>query len=127
MGSDFFEIESRDSFSVTLKRIEDAIITHGMAVFARIDHAEGAKSVGLAMPPTILLLYGSPKGGTPMMLASPRAALDLPLRVLVREEQGRVFVSYHPVVDALVRASVPADLAAKLEPAQRLLADALNR
>lgn len=127
MGPHFTEIESKESFAATLKRIEDAIASHGMAVFARVDHAEAAKSVGLAMPPTVALLYGNPKAGTPMMLASPRAALDLPLRVLVREEMGRVLVAFHPVADMLVRAGVPTELAAKLEPAQGLLVDAVNK
>jgi uncharacterized protein (DUF302 family) len=126
VGPDFFELESKEPFDATLKRVEDAITGAGMTIFARVDHAAGAREAGLSMPPTIVLHYGSPKGGTPMMLASPRAALDLPLRVLVREEQGRAFVAFHPVVETLTRAGVPAELAAKLEPAQRLIANALK-
>ncbi|HWU27007.1 MAG TPA: DUF302 domain-containing protein [Rhizomicrobium sp.] len=126
MGPDFVELESSKAFAETLKGVEAAIAAHGMAVFARIDHAQAAKAVGLSMPPTVVLLYGNPKGGTPMMLANPRAALDLPLRVLVREEGARVLVSFHPVADMLVRAGVPADLAAKLEPAQQVIADWLK-
>ena len=126
MGPDFFELERKEPFAATLKRVEDAITGAGMVIFARIDHAAGAREAGLSMPPTIVLLYGNPKGGTPMMLASPRAALDLPLRVLVREENGRAFVAFHPVAETLTRAGVPADLAAKLEPAQRLIVNALK-
>jgi len=78
------------------------------------------------MPPTVVMLYGNPKGGTPIMLAAPQAALDLPLRVLVREEVGRVLVSFHPVADMLKNAGVPDDLATRLEPAQRVLVDAIK-
>ncbi|MBF9234496.1 DUF302 domain-containing protein [Microvirga alba] len=98
-----------------------------MRIFARIDHAAGAREIGTIMPPTIVLLYGHPKGGTPVMLATPQVALDLPLRVLVQEgTDGRAIVSFHPVGPMLLRAGVPDDLAARLEPAQRLLIDALQ-
>ena len=126
MGPDYFELESKEPFAATLKRVEDAITSHGMTIFARIDHAAGAREAGLSMPPTIVLLYGNPKGGTPMMLASPRVALDLPLRVLVREENGRALVSFHPAAEMLTRAGVPADLAARLEPAQRVIESVLK-
>jgi uncharacterized protein (DUF302 family) len=122
---DYVEFESAHSLAETLGRIESAITSHGMTIFARVDHAAGARDAGLTMPPTVVLLYGNPKGGTPMMLASPRAALDLPLRVLVREQNGRVLVSYHPVRSVLARAGVSNELAARLEPAQAVLANAL--
>jgi uncharacterized protein (DUF302 family) len=125
--ADFVELESKESFAVTLKRLEDAIASHGMTIFAKTDHAAGARDAGLSMPPTVVLLYGNPRGGTPMMLAAPRAALDLPLRVLVRENKGRVFVAFHPVREMLMRAGVPGELAAKLEPAQRLIAETVKR
>jgi uncharacterized protein (DUF302 family) len=114
------------AFAATLERLTTAIEGAGMTVFARIDHAAGAKAAGLALPPTLVLLYGSPKGGTPIMQAMSHAALDLPLRALVREEMdGRVLVSFHPVTAMLCEAGVPKELAARLEPAQRLLLDAI--
>jgi hypothetical protein len=62
----------------------------GVTIFARIDHAEAARNAGLAMPPTQVLIYGNAKGGTPLMLGAPSIALDLPLRVLVRDDcQGQ--------------------------------------
>lgn len=73
------------AFAPTVQRLKDAIANAGMTVFASIDHAAGAREVGMEMPPTIVMLYGNPRGGTPIMLAAPHTALDLPLRVLVRE------------------------------------------
>ncbi|MBV8525411.1 MAG: DUF302 domain-containing protein [Acetobacteraceae bacterium] len=79
------------------------------------------------MPPATVLIYGHAKGGTPIMLAAPQAALDLPLRVLVRQRQdGQTTIAYHPVVPLLCRAGVAPELAARLEPAQRLLIEAIG-
>ncbi len=114
-------------FSGTVTRLTSAIEAAGMTIFATIDHAEGAGTVGYDMPPTVVLLYGNPKGGTPVMLAAPEAALDLPLRVLIREDSvGNTLVSFRPVAAMLREAGVPDALAASLEPAQRLLANALR-
>ena len=124
---DLVELESPDAFAPTLERIANAIESHGMTIFARVDHAAGARSVGLAMPPTIVLLYGNPKGGTPLMLAAPQAALDLPLRVLVRErEDGKAVIAFHPAAPMLKHAGVPDQLASKLDPAQAILVAALK-
>jgi uncharacterized protein (DUF302 family) len=121
------EIISPVGFLATLERLVRAISGAGMTVFATIDHAEGARSVGLAMPPTTVLIYGNPKGGTPVMLATPVSALDLPLRVLVREASDEVLVAFHPVADVLMAAGAPEDVARRLEPAQRVLLAALQR
>ena len=109
-------------FEATLLHLVKTIEAAGLSIFARIDHAAAARTVGLTMPPTVVLIYGNPRGGTPIMLAHPPAALDLPLRVLVREEaDGRVFVGYHPIAQTLQEAGVPADIAARLAPAQAFL------
>jgi uncharacterized protein (DUF302 family) len=122
---DLVELESPDAFAPTLERIANAIESHGMTIFARVDHAAGARAVGLAMPPTIVLLYGNPKGGTPLMLAAPQVALDLPVRVLVRErEDGKAVVAFHPAAPMLKRAGVPDALASRLDPAQAILVEA---
>ena len=72
-------------------------------------------------PPATVLIYGSPEGGMAIMLATPPAALDVPLRVLVRErEDGRAAIAFHPVAAMLRRAGVPEDGAVRLEPAQRV-------
>jgi uncharacterized protein (DUF302 family) len=114
------------AFEPTVERIVKGIADAGLILFARIDHAAGAHDAGLSMPPATLLIYGHAKGGTPITLASPHAALDLPLRVLVRErEDGHAVIAFHPVVPMLRRAGVPDELSARLEPAQRLLLEAV--
>ncbi len=121
------EEPSATDFTTTMARLTAAIEEAGMTVFARIDHAAAARSAGLTMPPTVVLIYGNPRGGTPVMLATPHAALDLPLRVLLREDgDGRTLLSFHPVGAVLREAGVPADLAARLEPAQQLVLKALR-
>ena len=123
---DIVEHESPVAFAATLERLTLAMSRAGMTLFGTIDHAALARGVGLTMPPTTVLLYGNPKGGTPIMQANPQAALDLPLRALVRERpDGRVLVGFHPITAMLGRAGVARELAARLEPAQRLLVAAL--
>jgi uncharacterized protein (DUF302 family) len=113
-------------FVATVDRLIDAVTRAGMTLFARIDHAAGARAAGLAMPPAEVLIYGSPKGGTPIMLAAPLAALDLPLRVLVREDtSGRTLIAFHPAARMLRRAGVRDDLAIRLDPAQQVLIEAI--
>ena len=125
--STLLEQPSAWPFASTLDRLTATIEGAGLKIFARIDHAAGAKEAGLVMPPTVVLLYGSPKGGTPIMLAAPAAALDLPLRVLVREDaDGRIRISFYPVVPMLLHAGVPEALARRLEPAQALLLRAIQ-
>jgi uncharacterized protein (DUF302 family) len=79
----------------TLVRLEKVLAAKGMTVFARIDHRAEAERVGLQMRPAQLLIFGNPKGGTPLMVAAPTAALDLPLKALVWEDAaGKVWLSY---------------------------------
>jgi uncharacterized protein (DUF302 family) len=79
----------------TLERLQFAVQEQGLMVFALVDHSGQAAKAGLAMPDTKLLIFGSPAGGTPVMLAAPLVALDLPLKVLVWENPaGGSFVSY---------------------------------
>ena len=123
----FIEHVSAYAFAATLARLEQAIESAGLTVFARIDHRSAARDVGLTMPPTLVLIYGNPRGGTPIMLAAPRAALDLPLRVLVREDgEGRVLVGFHPIDRVLRAAGASEDLAKRLVPAQLLLVDGVT-
>jgi uncharacterized protein (DUF302 family) len=78
----------------TLDRLEAILRTKNITIFARIDHSGEATKVGLLMPPTQLLIFGSPKGGTPIMLAAPLSAIDLPLKALAwQDTDGGVWIS----------------------------------
>ena len=124
--NDIVEIASSAPFAETIERVVAAIEKAGLTIFAKFDHTAGAKSIGAVMPPTVVLTYGHPAGGTPVMQAAPRAALDLPLRALVRETAGgEVLVAFHPIAAVLRNAGASEALAARLEPAQRLLIEAI--
>lgn len=80
--------------SETLDRLESVLRAKGMTVFARVDHSGEAAKAGLAMPPTQLLIFGNPRGGTPIMLAAPLSAIDLPLKALAwQDAAGNVWLS----------------------------------
>lgn len=125
-NADLVELAGPLGFEATLHRVTEAIEAAGLTVFARIDHADGARQAGLMMPPAIVLIYGHAKGGTPIMLAAPGSALDLPLRVLVRGAGEGTMVSFRPIAPVLLQAGVPENLAHRLDPAQRLLAMAIQ-
>jgi uncharacterized protein (DUF302 family) len=82
--------QSNEPFDHVVKRLRDVIRERGLTLFAEIDHAQNAEDVGLTMPKTRVLIFGNAKGGTPLMLAAPDIALELPLRVLVRERSERL-------------------------------------
>jgi uncharacterized protein (DUF302 family) len=80
----------------TIKRLETLLQAQGLAIFCRIDHSGEAEKAGLKMPATQVIIFGSPKGGTPLMIASPTVAIDLPLKALIWEDgEGKVWVSYN--------------------------------
>ncbi|HEV3511764.1 MAG TPA: DUF302 domain-containing protein [Candidatus Sulfotelmatobacter sp.] len=98
-----------------------------MKVFAVIDHSGEAERVGLKMRPTKVVIFGSPKGGTPLMVAAPSLAIDLPLRALVAEDAGgRVSVLYNSPEYLQERHGVPADLIKNLAGAGALIAKAVE-
>ena len=89
-------VSSAHGFALTLERLVEAIGQGGAQIFARVDHAQNAREAGLQMRPTILLVFGSGKAGTPLMQAQQSLGLDLPLRALVYEdERGQVWVAYN--------------------------------
>jgi len=115
-------ISSPYSVSETLKRIEAVLKEKGLTIFCRVDHSGEAEKVGLKMHPTQLILFGSPKGGTPVMVASPTIAIDLPLKALVWEDGGgKVWVSYNSAEYLQERHNVPADLIKNIAGAGPLL------
>lgn len=89
-------VASRFSVGETLDRVTTALTKAGLRVFARIDHAGGAKEVGQDLRPTELLIFGHPKGGTPLMQDRQTAGIDLPIKALAWEdEEGRVWLTYN--------------------------------
>ena len=89
-------IPSHHSVDETVNKLKTILQSKGVTLFALVDHSGEAEKVGLKMPPTKLLIFGNPKGGTPLMLAAPSVAIDLPLKILVAEDaQGKVWISYN--------------------------------
>lgn len=87
---------SKYSVADTIGRLEKMVRAKGFTIFAMIDHAAAAKRDGLTMPPAQLLIFGNPKGGTPLMLAAPTSAIDLPLKALAwQDAAGKVWLSYN--------------------------------
>src|SRR6202451_4645336 len=90
------QIPSHHWMNETVDKLKAILNAKGVTMFALIDHSGEAGKVGMKMPPTKLLIFGNPKAGTPLMLASPSAAIDLPLKILVAEDaQGKVWISYN--------------------------------
>jgi uncharacterized protein (DUF302 family) len=89
---------SNHSVKITIDRLETALAAAGNKIFARIDHSAEAEAAGLKLRPTQLLIWGNPKGGTPMMVAAPTAAIDLPQKFLAWEDaNGKVWLTYNSV------------------------------
>lgn len=88
-------VESRYGFDDTVKRLQDAVQARGMTVFAVIDHQGAAQKAGLTMQPAKVIVFGTPKAGTPLMVKDPGFALQLPLRVLVTEVSGKTHVVFN--------------------------------
>ena len=89
-------VPSKYSVPETLQRLDALVRSHGLTVFARIDFSGDAAKVGLKMPSSQLLIFGNPKAGTPLMIASPRIAIDFPLKALAWEDpQGKIWLSYN--------------------------------
>ena len=104
--------KSANSVNETVRRIEDALRAKGITLFATVDHSGEAERIGLRMPNTKLLIFGHPKAGTPIMLAAPSAAIDLPLKILVSEDSaGDVWLCYNSPVYLQSRHGFPQELA----------------
>jgi len=107
-------------------RVEHALAAAGMKIFATIDQAAEAKAVGLAMRPTVVIVFGNPKGGTPLMVAKPTVAIDLPLKALIWEDEaGATWLTYN-LPALLERHGLDPALAATLAPAGALLEKAVQ-
>jgi uncharacterized protein (DUF302 family) len=101
-------VESHFDPQQTLERFEAEVQAKGLTVFARIDHAAGAATVGMPLRPTTVLIFGNPKGGTPLMQASQLVGLELPLKVLVWQDAGgKTWLSYVDPANLAKRYTLP--------------------
>jgi uncharacterized protein (DUF302 family) len=111
MDSGIVTVESSHSVDQTIQKIEELLRAKGVKLFALVDHSGEAQSVGLHMRPTKLLIFGHPKAGTPLMIASPSVAIDLPLKLLVAEDEaGKVWISYNNPTYLQARHGFPSEL-----------------
>jgi uncharacterized protein (DUF302 family) len=118
-------IPSTHSVNQTVDRLETILHSKGVKLFALVDHSGEAAKVGLKMPPTKLLIFGNPKAGTPLMLAAPSIALDLPLKILVAQDsQGKVWISYNSPEYLKERHGLPQDLLPNIVVVEKLAAGA---
>lgn len=116
---------SNHSVDDTVEKLKDILQAKGVMLFALVDHSGEAEKAGLKMRPTKLLIFGNPKGGTPIMLAAPSAAIDLPLKILVWEDaQGKVWASYNSPTYLQQRHGIPQDLLQNISAVDALAAKA---
>ncbi|HUL15130.1 MAG TPA: DUF302 domain-containing protein [Terriglobales bacterium] len=118
---------SNHSVEQTVEKLENILKSKGVTLFALVDHSGEAEKVGMKMPPTKLLIFGSPKAGTPLMLASPSIAIDLPLKILVSQDRdGKVWISYNSPEYLKERHNLPQDLLQNISVVETLAANAAN-
>jgi uncharacterized protein (DUF302 family) len=118
-------IPSHHSVDETVDKLKTILQSKGVTLFALVDHSGEAEKVGLKMPPTKLLIFGNPKGGTPLMLAAPSVAIDLPLKILIaKDSQGLVWISYNSAEYLKERHGLPQDLLQNIAVVQTLAAAA---
>src|ERR1700730_9916637 len=95
-GKGIITIPGKHSVDETVEKLKSILQTKGVTLFALVDHNGEAEKAGMKMRTTKLLIFGSPKAGTPLMLAAPSSAIDLPLKILIWEDgQGKAWISYN--------------------------------
>jgi uncharacterized protein (DUF302 family) len=124
-GEGIINIPTNYSVDQTVEKLKGILQAKGVALFALVDHSGEAEKVGMKMPPTKLLIFGSPKAGTPLMIAAPSVAIDLPLKILVWEDsEGKVWVSYNSPAYLQERHGVPQALLQNIAVVETLAAKA---
>jgi uncharacterized protein (DUF302 family) len=119
------DLASNHSVDETVENLTRILKSKNITLFAVIDHSGEAEKLGMKMPPTKLVIFGSPIAGTPLMLASPNIAIDLPLKILVSEDsQGRVWVSYNSPEYLQERHGAPQNLMENISGIEALAAKA---
>ena len=120
-GNGIINTPSNHSVDETVEKLKGILRDKGITLFALIDHSGEAEKAGMKMRPTKLLIFGSPKGGTPAMLAAPSIAIDLPLKILVWEDgQGKVWLSSNSPAYLQERHGLPQSLLPNIAVAEQL-------
>ena len=115
------------SLEQTVEKLRNVLQARGLTLFALVDHSGEAEKVGMKMPATKLLIFGSPKAGTPLMVAAPTLAIDLPLKTLVSQDAGgKVWVSYNSPEYLQQRHGVPDDLVKNIAGVGAVVAKAVE-
>lgn len=118
-------IPGRQSVDETIQKLQETLKAKGVKVFALIDHSGEAAKAGLQMRPTKVLIFGNPKAGTPLMVASPGVAIDLPLKILVWEDaEGKARISYNSPAYLQARHKIPAELVQNIAVVEALATNA---
>ena len=124
-GKGLIDIPSSHSVDETVTKLEGILQAKGITLFALVDHSGEAAKAGMKMRPTKLLIFGNPRAGTPVMLAAPSSAIDLPLKILVWEDdQGKVWITYNSPTYLQTRHNLPADLLQNIAVIETLAAKA---
>lgn len=123
--SGLVHLSSRHSVDETLQRLQELLHERGITIFATVDHSGEAANAGLIMRPTKVVIFGSPKQGTPLMQAAPTLAIDLPLKALIWEDaEGKVWLTYNAPLYLQQRHGIPENLLANIAGPNALLAKA---
>jgi uncharacterized protein (DUF302 family) len=126
-GNGITRIASQHSVDETVSKLQAMLQAKNVKLFAVVDHSGEAEKAGLKMPNTKLLIFGNPKGGTPLMLASPSAAIDLPLKILVVEDAaGKVWISYNTTAYLKQRHNLPDNLLPNIAVIETIAANAAS-
>ena len=124
-GKGMIDIPSNHSVDRTVGRLKGILEGTGVTLFALVDHSGEAEKVSMKMRPTKLLIFGSPKAGTPIMLAAPSSAIDLPLKLLIWEDNHeQVWISYNSPEYLKERHGIPEELLQNIAVVQKLAAKA---
>jgi uncharacterized protein (DUF302 family) len=120
-GQGIVDIASHHSVDATVEKIRGILSAKGVTLFALVDHSGEAEKVSMKMRPTKLLIFGNPKAGTPVMLAAPSIAIDLPLKIVVWEDKAdKVWISYNSADYLGSRHNVPTELMRNLVAAEAI-------
>jgi uncharacterized protein (DUF302 family) len=126
-GNGLVQVASPYPVDETVKRLQSVLAQKRLQVFALVDHSGEAEKVGMKMRPTKVLIFGSPKAGTPLMLAAPSVAIDFPLKALISEDaNGKVSVTYNSPEYLQQRHGIPDDLVKNIAGVGALVAKAVE-